>query len=104
MVGEGHSACGMGAGCCTRAAQGMDATHNASKRCLHPVCALTGLCCPVRPPVCPAQNAYFPLFITEDVLMTEKEHVEGFAPEVGGPWLAGGRWRGEERAGRRWSG
>lgn len=28
------------------------------------------------------QNAYFPLFITEDVLMTEKEHVEGFAPEV----------------------
>jgi prolyl-tRNA synthetase len=28
------------------------------------------------------QNAYFPLFITEDVLMTEKDHVEGFAPEV----------------------
>jgi hypothetical protein len=28
------------------------------------------------------QNAYFPLFITEDVLETEKDHVEGFAPEV----------------------
>ena len=26
------------------------------------------------------QNAYFPLFITEDVLNTEKDHVEGFAP------------------------
>jgi hypothetical protein len=30
----------------------------------------------------PLQNAYFPLFITEDVLNTEKDHVEGFAPEV----------------------
>eukprot|EP00967_Tisochrysis_lutea_P092688 scaffold133723_cov17-Tisochrysis_lutea.AAC.1 len=30
----------------------------------------------------PAQNSYFPLFITEDVLNTEKDHVEGFAPEV----------------------
>jgi prolyl-tRNA synthetase len=30
------------------------------------------------------QNAYFPLFITEDALMTEKDHVEGFAQ----------RWRG----------
>ena len=29
------------------------------------------------------QNAYFPLFITEDVLNTEKDHVEGFAP---GEW------------------
>ncbi len=28
------------------------------------------------------QNSYFPLFITEDVLSTEKDHVEGFAPEV----------------------
>ena len=28
------------------------------------------------------KNAYFPLFITEDVLMTEQNHVEGFAPEV----------------------
>ncbi|WIA22172.1 hypothetical protein OEZ86_008613 [Tetradesmus obliquus] len=28
------------------------------------------------------QNAYFPMFITEDVLNTEKDHVEGFAPEV----------------------
>ena len=34
-------------------------------------------------PHAPPQNAYFPLFITEDVLMTEKEHVAGFAPEVG---------------------
>ena len=35
------------------------------------------------PPCChPLQNAYFPLFITEDVLNMEKEHVEGFAPEV----------------------
>lgn len=29
------------------------------------------------------KNAYFPMFITEDVLNTEKDHVEGFAPEVG---------------------
>ena len=28
------------------------------------------------------QNAYFPLFITEAKLNTEKEHVEGFAAEV----------------------
>ena len=34
------------------------------------------------------QNAYFPLFITEDVLNTEKDHVEGFAPgeRRGGGW------------------
>lgn len=32
------------------------------------------------------QNAYFPMFITEDVLNTEKDHVEGFAPEVGVSW------------------
>jgi hypothetical protein len=25
---------------------------------------------------------YFPLFITEDVLQKEKDHIEGFAPEV----------------------
>jgi prolyl-tRNA synthetase len=40
------------------------------------------------------QNAYFPMFITEDVLNTEKDHVEGFAPEVGsavtGDGLEGG--------------
>ncbi len=35
-----------------------------------------------QPPDVPAQNSYFPLFITEDVLNTEKDHVEGFAPEV----------------------
>ncbi len=28
------------------------------------------------------KNAYFPLFIPESLLMKEKEHVEGFAPEV----------------------
>jgi len=28
------------------------------------------------------KNAYFPLFIPEHLLMKEKEHVEGFAPEV----------------------
>lgn len=31
------------------------------------------------------QNVYFPLFVTEDSLNTEKEHVEGFAAEVRGP-------------------
>jgi prolyl-tRNA synthetase len=30
------------------------------------------------------QNAYFPLFIPEDALTREKDHVEGFAPEVRG--------------------
>ena len=28
------------------------------------------------------ENAYFPLFVSEKALMTEKEHIEGFAPEV----------------------
>lgn len=28
------------------------------------------------------ENAYFPLFVSERALTTEKEHVEGFAPEV----------------------
>eukprot|EP00600_Ochromonadales_sp_CCMP1393_P006253 CAMPEP_0174960260 /NCGR_PEP_ID=MMETSP0004_2-20121128/3612_1 /TAXON_ID=420556 /ORGANISM="Ochromonas sp., Strain CCMP1393" /LENGTH=703 /DNA_ID=CAMNT_0016208627 /DNA_START=14 /DNA_END=2122 /DNA_ORIENTATION=- len=28
------------------------------------------------------QNAYFPLFVSERALMTEKDHLEGFAPEV----------------------
>ncbi|KDD76757.1 hypothetical protein H632_c116p0 [Helicosporidium sp. ATCC 50920] len=36
------------------------------------------------------QNAYFPLFITEAALNTEKDHLEGFAPEVA--WVTkGGR-------------
>ena len=30
------------------------------------------------------QNAYFPLFVTEAALNTEKDHVEGFAAEVRG--------------------
>ncbi len=33
-------------------------------------------------------NAYFPLFIPESLLMKEKEHVEGFAPEVA--WVTQG--------------
>jgi prolyl-tRNA synthetase len=28
------------------------------------------------------KNAYFPMFVSQRALMTEKEHVEGFAPEV----------------------
>lgn len=28
------------------------------------------------------QNAYFPMFVTEQALNKEKEHVEGFSPEV----------------------
>jgi prolyl-tRNA synthetase len=34
------------------------------------------------------QNAYFPLFIPEGLLMREAEHVEGFAPEVA--WVTEG--------------
>src|SRR5881392_3942645 len=33
-------------------------------------------------------NAYFPLFIPESLLMKEKEHVEGFAPQVA--WVTKG--------------
>jgi prolyl-tRNA synthetase len=33
-------------------------------------------------------NAYFPLFIPESLLMKEKEHVEGFAPQVA--WVTQG--------------
>jgi prolyl-tRNA synthetase len=28
------------------------------------------------------ENAYFPMFVSERVLMAEKDHIEGFAPEV----------------------
>ena len=28
------------------------------------------------------KNCYFPLFVTENVLQKEKDHIEGFAPEV----------------------
>jgi prolyl-tRNA synthetase len=28
------------------------------------------------------QNAYFPLFVSEKALKAEKDHIEGFAPEV----------------------
>src|SRR5262249_57765565 len=34
------------------------------------------------------QNAYFPLFIPQGLLMREKEHVEGFAPQVA--WVTKG--------------
>jgi len=37
------------------------------------------------------QNAYFPLFIPERFLKKEKEHVEGFAPEVAVVTHAGGK-------------
>lgn len=41
-------------------------------------------------------NAYFPLFIPEGLLLREKEHVEGFAPEVA--WVThGGDEKLEER-------
>ena len=32
------------------------------------------------------QNAYFPLFISEAALTKEKDHIEGFAPEVCAKW------------------
>ncbi|MGE5557326.1 MAG: proline--tRNA ligase [Bacillota bacterium] len=42
------------------------------------------------------QNVYFPLFIPESLLTKEKEHVEGFAPEVA--WVTmGGSEKLEER-------
>lgn len=28
------------------------------------------------------KNAYFPLFVSDSVLQKEKDHIEGFAPEV----------------------
>lgn len=37
------------------------------------------------------QNAYFPMFIPEHLLKREKEHVEGFAPEVAVVTHAGGK-------------
>jgi prolyl-tRNA synthetase len=41
-------------------------------------------------------NAYFPLFVPESLLMTEAEHVEGFAPQVA--WVTqGGTEKLEER-------
>ena len=42
------------------------------------------------------QNAYFPLLIPESLLNKEKEHVEGFAPEVA--WVTMG---GENKLGER---
>ena len=37
------------------------------------------------------QNAYFPLFIPESFLHKEKEHVEGFAPELATVTHGGGK-------------
>lgn len=37
------------------------------------------------------QNAYFPLFIPESFLKKEKEHVEGFAPELAVVTMGGGQ-------------
>lgn len=28
------------------------------------------------------ENAYFPMFVSQKVLEREKDHIEGFAPEV----------------------
>ena len=42
------------------------------------------------------KNAYFPLFIPEHLLQKEKDHVEGFAPEVA--WVTQG---GEEKLAER---
>ena len=36
------------------------------------------------------QNSYFPLFVSKSALETEKEHVEGFAPEVAWVTKSGG--------------
>lgn len=38
-----------------------------------------------------AKNAYFPLFIPEKFLKKEKEHIEGFSPEVAVVTFAGGK-------------
>lgn len=38
-----------------------------------------------------ARNAYFPLFIPEDYLTREAEHVEGFSPELAVVTVAGGK-------------
>jgi prolyl-tRNA synthetase len=40
---------------------------------------------------CGAENAYFPLFIPEDYLQREAEHVEGFSPELAVVTVAGGK-------------
>lgn len=36
------------------------------------------------------ENAYFPLFVTEEALTKEKDHVEGFAAEVAWVTKSGG--------------
>ena len=36
------------------------------------------------------ENVYLPLFIPESLLQKEKDHVEGFAPEVA--WVTHGVW------------
>jgi len=44
------------------------------------------------------QNAYFPLFIPKSFLEKEKEHVEGFSPEVAWVTIGGGEKLDEELA------
>ncbi len=39
------------------------------------------------------KNTYFPLFVSERALNTEKEHVQGFAPEVAWVTKSGKRGR-----------
>ena len=38
-----------------------------------------------------ARNAYFPLFIPESFIRKEKEHVEGFSPELAVVTIGGGK-------------
>src|SRR5438132_9378654 len=40
---------------------------------------------------CGVQNAYFPLFIPQSYLQQEREHVEGFRPELAVVTIAGGK-------------
>ncbi|TMK65390.1 MAG: proline--tRNA ligase [Actinobacteria bacterium] len=40
---------------------------------------------------CGVQNAYFPLFIPQSYLQREREHVEGFSPELAVVTIAGGK-------------
>ena len=38
-----------------------------------------------------AENLYFPLFIPEKLLNKEKDHLEGFSPEIAAVTYAGGK-------------
>lgn len=45
----------------------------------------------IKKPEIGAQNCYFPLFIPERLLEKEKEHVEGFAPQLAVVTIGGGK-------------